>query len=213
MKNFLKQHAFKILFAFLGLGIFGLLLSDALTADNAPEALAPNAAPTIITPEVPYDFHFAGEKVPMDDPIVKEQLEAELILNTHAKMATILYLKRANRWRDTMTAILRKNEIPEDFFYLMVAESGIRNVTSPMGAKGFWQFMPATGKEYGLRQNSYVDMRNHPIKATRAACKYLKRAYKRFGDWSIVAASYNMGMGGVNSSMSYQAPRIITTYS
>lgn len=204
MKARFPKHTFKILSAFLALAVSGLLLSDALTADNAPAKAEPSPLPTIITPELPYNFDFAGEVVPTDDPIVKEQLEAELIQNTHAKMATILYLKRANRWRDTMTAILRKNDIPEDFFYLMVAESGVRNVKSPMGAHGYWQFMPATGKEYGLRQNSYVDMRKHPIKATHAACKYLKRAYKKFGNWTIVAASYNMGMGGVNSSMSYQ---------
>jgi hypothetical protein len=107
-------------------------------------------------------------------------------------------------WRDTMVHILEKAGVPADFFYLMLAESGARNVRSPAGAQGFWQFMPQTAKEFGLRVDEYVDFRNDPISSTGAAARYLLKAFERFGNWTITAASYNMGMAGVSKSMNYQ---------
>lgn len=156
------------------------------------------------SPFIPTKLDFAGEEVPLDDPIVFEQLDGELLQNQYFHHATILNIKRSNRYRDTMLSILRKHSVPEDFFYLMVAESGVRNVTSYRGAQGFWQFMEDTGREFGLENNLYVDYRNDPIKSTHAACKYLNQAYKRFKNWTIVAASYNMGMGGISQAMAQQ---------
>lgn len=161
-------------------------------------------APVDMSPQVPANLDFAGEPVPMDDPIVREQLEAELLQNQYAHFATVLNIKRSARWQDTMTKILKQNGVPEDFFFLMVAESGVRNATSYRGAQGFWQFMPETAREFGLTVNDAIDERDDPVKATYAACKYLNRAYKLFKNWTIVAASYNMGMGGINNSMTQQ---------
>ncbi|MCS6903912.1 MAG: lytic transglycosylase domain-containing protein [Bacteroidia bacterium] len=155
-------------------------------------------------PPIPPKLDFAGENIPLQDPFVRESLENELTLAVYSIPATALILKRAPRYKEEMMQILRNEGIPEDFFYLMVAESGIRNVTSPMGAQGFWQIMEATAKELGLEVNQFVDERDHPIKATYAACKYLKTAYKRFNNWTHVAASYNMGMAGYANSLSQQ---------
>ena len=88
--------------------------------------------------------------------------------------------------------------------YLCVAESALHNATSPAGAKGFWQFMPETAKEFGLRIDKDVDERLNLEKSTEAACQYLKKAYQRFGDWSLAAAAYNMGSGGVSNELESQ---------
>jgi hypothetical protein len=156
------------------------------------------------TPSLPSKIDFAGEVIPLENTFVRESLENELILTVYSVPATALILKRAPRYKEELTRILKNEGIPEDFFYLMVAESGIRNATSYMGAQGFWQIMEATGKELGLEINQFVDERDHPIKATYAACKYLKTAYKKFNNWTNVAASYNMGMAGFANSLAQQ---------
>lgn len=159
---------------------------------------------TTITLDPPNDLNFAGEIVPLHDFDVQERLDKELIRYIYYHSATIMNIKRAARWRGEMTKILKSNGVPEDFFYLCVAESHLSNATSPVGAKGFWQFMPATGKGYNLEITKQVDERYDPIKATYAACKYLKEAHRKFGNWTLVAASYNMGMGGVQKQLNRQ---------
>ena len=157
-----------------------------------------------VVPPINPNLHFCGERVPLEQTFIKQQLEAELIFNMYSVPATLLILKRAPMWQDTMSRILEQAGVPADFFYLMLAESGGRNVRSPAGAQGFWQFMPQTAKEYGLRVDDFVDFRNDPIRSTVAAAQYLRKAYERFGNWTITAASYNMGMAGIANSMAYQ---------
>jgi hypothetical protein len=106
----------------------------------------------------------------------------------------MLLLKRANKYFPTIEPILEEEGVPDDFKYLAVIESALENVRSPKGAKGFWQIMPGTAKEYGLEVNSNVDERYHIEKSTRVACAYLKKAKQRFGSWTLAAASYNRGM-------------------
>ncbi len=138
-------------------------------------------------------FSFAGETVPMENFDVRERLDRELIVNTYRHSSTILSIKRAYKYFPVIEPILAKNGIPDDFKYLAVAESNLENATSPAGAKGFWQFMKASGDHYGLEINSEVDERYHLEKATEAACQYLIDAKKRFGSWTAAAASYNIG--------------------
>ena len=146
---------------------------------------------------VPNILDFSGESVPLDDIEVYERLDKELQINTYFHSSTIRNIKLANRWFPVIEPILKKNGIPEDFKYLAVAESGLQNGVSPAGAAGFWQFLRSTGQEYGLTINGDVDERYDPVKATEAACRYFKKAYEKFGDWTLVAASYNMGMNGM----------------
>ena len=95
--------------------------------------------------------------------------------------------------------------MPEDLKYLMVIESILDpGIVSRSGAAGLWQFMPATGREYGLEVNDNIDERYHIEKSTRAACSYLKKQYRQFGDLMTVAASYNGGPGGVKSKQAAQ---------
>lgn len=143
------------------------------------------------------NIDFCGERVPLEVIDVKERLDRELVVNTNLHSATTLIIKRANRYFPDIEPILKRNGIPNDFKYLWVIESALTNATSSAGAKGFWQFMPETAKEYNLEVSSTVDERYDVIKATEAACVYLKRAHAKFGNWTLVAAAYNRGMAGV----------------
>jgi membrane-bound lytic murein transglycosylase D len=176
-------------------------------SDNSPvnpnlKGLSTHATKVSLDP--PKNLNFAGEMVPLRDFDVRERFEQELIKYTYLHSATILNIKRAARWKPEITKILRREGIPEDFFYLCIAESHLSNANSPAGAKGFWQFLEGTAKIYNLEVTDQVDERYDPIKSTEAACKYLKDAHKSFKNWTLVAASYNMGMGGLRKQMDRQ---------
>jgi len=158
----------------------------------------------IISPKVPEELYFCGERVPLENFEVYERIDRELIVNTYFHSATILSIKKAARWFPVVEPILEKNGIPEDFKYLMVAESGIANAVSPAGATGYWQFMKETGIKYGLEINEEVDERYDVEKATEAACRYLNDAFILFGSWTMAAASYNMGTDGVQKQIERQ---------
>lgn len=153
---------------------------------------------------VPTEMTFAGEPVPLSIPDVHERLDKELQINCYLHSNTIFLMKRANRWFPQMEKILEEYGIPEDFKYLPLIESNLLNVISYKDAVGYWQILKASGKELGLEITDEVDERYDPIKATEAACKYLKRSYKKFGSWTMVAASYNRGMGGVERALENQ---------
>ena len=156
------------------------------------------------SPELPKVLSFAGENVPMERHDVKEGLDRELMYNYYNQISTEFVLKMANRWFPVIEPILKAEGVPDDFKYLCVAESALKNQTSPVGAVGFWQFMPRTAPEYGLEVRDEVDERYNVVKSTKAAAKYLKQAYERFGSWTAAAASYNMGQGGLNKQHSIQ---------
>lgn len=165
---------------------------------------------TIVQPSMAVSFNlpkemiFAGEKVPMELADVRERLDKELHINTYWHNNTIFLMKRANRWFPQMEPILKKHGIPDDFKYLPLIESGLMNDISPKDAVGFWQIVKSAGKENGLEITNDVDERYDPIKATEAACRYLKTAYNKFGNWTSVAASYNRGMGGIGRALENQ---------
>ena len=153
---------------------------------------------------IPDKLYFAGERVPIENFDVREALDKEILKVSYWHSEMILYLKRANRIFPVVEPILKKHGVPDDFKYLMVTESGLVNVVSPAKAEGYWQFMNKTGKAYGLEINKEVDERYHLKKSTVAACKYLKKRYKTFGSWSMAAASYNAGDGGMRKYINYQ---------
>jgi membrane-bound lytic murein transglycosylase D len=154
--------------------------------------------------EYPATLDFAGEKVPVTEMDVHERLDKEIQVNAYWQSNMILMLKKSHRWRSELTQILKEEGVPEDFYFLALAESGLSNLVSGKGAKGFWQFIPETAKQFGLTVNENIDERLDPIKATRAACRYLKESYAKFGSWTLAAAAYNMGNGGVNSALKVQ---------
>ena len=156
-------------------------------------------------PALPKELSFAGENVPLSRWDVKERLDRELLFNFYSP-ANVLFLKKlSNRYFPTISERLKVHGVPDDFKYLCVAESNLLSgATSRAGAKGFWQFMDGTAPGYGLTSNDQVDERSDIYKSTDAACKYLKQAYAKFGNWTAAAASYNCGMGGYNGQATYQ---------
>ena len=158
----------------------------------------------VYAPIVPKEIDFAGEDMPVENFDVRESLDYEILKTIFWHSETILYLKRANRYFPIIEPILKKNGVPDDFKYLCVTESGLRNAVSPAGAEGYWQFLESTGKSYGLVINSEVDERYDLAKSTQAACDYLKDAKRKFGSWTFAAASYNAGQGRISKSLASQ---------
>ena len=147
---------------------------------------------------------FAGEEVPTFMADVQERLDKEMITNMNYHTNTTLVIKRANKVFPIIEPILKKYGVPDDFKYLAVIESSLVNAVSPAGARGVWQFMPATAKEKGMEVSDEVDERYHLEKSTEAACKYLVSAKEKFGSWTLAAASYNGGMNGISRKIEEQ---------
>ena len=163
-----------------------------------------NRISKVISVPIPHNLSFAGEKVPITDFSVREAADREFSINTYWQSQTLLIEKRTSRWFPVIEPILKRNNIPDDFKYISLVESQLTNVVSPQGAAGFWQFIPTTAKNYGLEVNEEVDERYNVVKATQAACDYFNESYKQFNNWTLVAASYNLGMTGVQAQIDKQ---------
>lgn len=160
---------------------------------------------TVKNPVIPPTVTFAGEKVSLDDVDMFERYDRELTSMAFTHGNTLLAIKRANKLFPVLAPILEKNGVPKDMLYLACIESTLDPMAvSHAKAAGLWQFMPATAREYGLEVNDDVDERYDIEKATEAACKYLKSAYKKYGNWESVAASYNGGQGRISRELASQ---------
>lgn len=154
---------------------------------------------------LPEKLDFANEEVPLENFDVRESLDREMLIIANFHSQELLYLKKTNRYFSVIEPILKKNEIPDDFKYLALAESGfLDKIVSPAGAVGIWQFMKDAALEYGLEVNEEVDERYHIEKSTEAACKYLRHSYEKYKNWTMVAASYNAGISGMNRQIDVQ---------
>lgn len=176
-------------------------------AQPAPAAVAdiPDGAPPVFIPNLPQSLTFAGEKVPLGYAEVREALEREMTVTMFMHSRTLRTLRMTTRYFPVIEPIMKKYGIPEDFKYLCMAESGLDpNVVSSAGASGLWQLMPSAAKDYGVETGANVDLRFHVEQSTEAACKYLSDAYKRYGSWTMAAASYNAGLAGVTRRIGIQ---------
>jgi membrane-bound lytic murein transglycosylase D len=153
---------------------------------------------------LPDKLDFAGENVPLNDSRVMENLARELLANTYWQSQSLLIFNRANRWFPVIAPILKQYGIPDDFKYLTLAESELTNLVSSAKATGYWQIIEETGKSYGLEINENVDERYSMEKSTEVACKYFREAYSQLKSWTLVAASYNMGIGGIGAQLNKQ---------
>lgn len=159
-------------------------------------------------PSVPKMIVFAGDTIRFDRQDIYERMDRELISFTYMHTNSTLMLKRSKRIFAKVVPILRANGVPEDLKYLMAIESNFDpKALSSAGAAGLWQFTKSTAKEYGLEVSSEVDERYHIEKETVAACKYLLKAYDKYGDWMTVAASYNGGQNGISKRIENQRQR------
>ena len=158
----------------------------------------------IKTHYLPVTLLFAGEKMPINEQDIKERMDREIMATVFWQSNTMMLMKRSRKYFSIIEPILAEYEIPEDFKYLCVAESGLTNISSQAGAKGFWQLMEEPAKSYNLEINDFVDERYHLEKATRAACLYFKESYAKFNNWTLTAASYNRGFNGIARDIASQ---------
>jgi Soluble lytic murein transglycosylase and related regulatory proteins (some contain LysM/invasin domains) len=190
------------LFLVATLILMGSKTVEIQSQDNKHTAFS--ATRTMSVP-VPKEVTFCGQKISLERIDMHERFDREINSFTYLHSTTMLYLKRANRYFPIIEPILKEEGLPDDFKYLCVIESNLdTRAFSTAKAAGLWQFMEATGKSYGLEITTQVDERYHIEKATRAACKYLKDAYKVYGDWVNAAASYNAGMGRISGNKKSQ---------
>ncbi len=182
--------------------IFSYSFTDSLSDTTYEDYF--NANYRTFSIRIPKNLNFAGEKVPVTDFSVHEAMERELVINTYWQSQSLLLHKRANRWFSIIEPVLKKNNIPEDFKYIALIESQLTNVVSPQGATGFWQIIEPTANGYGMEISEDVDERYNVMKSTEAACKYFNESYKIFNNWTLVAASYNLGMGGLKGQLDKQ---------
>jgi hypothetical protein len=153
---------------------------------------------------IPSKLDFAGELVPQNDYEIKESLEQEFFANKSWKNSSLVLFQKAQKWFPLIEPILKREGVPDDFKYIAVIESHLSNVISPMGAAGFWQLMPNTAQGYGLIVNQEVDERYDVEKSTLVACKHFKDAYRYFHNWTLSAAAYNVGIGGIQKALKKQ---------
>jgi membrane-bound lytic murein transglycosylase D len=153
---------------------------------------------------LPSEVTFAGEKLPLENFDTRESLEREILISAYRHSSTILIIMRANRYLPIIEKILKKNNIPDDFKYLVAAESEYSNMVSPAGATGFWQIMPETGREEGMEINTVVDERYDVEKSTQFACDFFLKSYNKYGNWTLAAASYNGGRSGLDEQIGIQ---------
>ncbi len=178
-------------------------VQDAPTDENLEKKLVNDY--NVYALPLPEKMDFAGEAVPLENPDIRERMDRELLVNVYWQSNGLLLFKRANKYFPQIEPLLKKYGLPDDFKYLAVAESGLEYTSSPAGASGIWHFMKGTGVEYGLEINEYVDERYNLEKATMVAAEYLKSAKNKFGSWTMAAASYNAGVGGMNKQINRQS--------
>lgn len=154
---------------------------------------------------IPNKISFAEEMVLFPTPTAYQLFYAEFKINARMKSSTYKFRLRARKILPTIEYILKKNNIPDDFKYIAIAESYLKNdVTSPQGAKGIWQFTESTALSFGLVVNENIDERLDLIKSTKAACRLIKMARSKFGSWTLAAAAYNRGIGGMERAINKQ---------
>lgn len=210
-----KAHHLKILTPLSAMKNKWPVLFIGVTASILSMLLFPNAvmnepypievSPSIVKPfPLPKALTFANEPLPLVREDVQEKLDREILVNSYWQSNNLLMLKRSVKYFPIIEPILKEQGIPNDFKYLALIESGLQNVVSPAGATGYWQIMKTTGRESGLTIDNDIDERYHIIKSTEVACSYLNEAYDRFGNWTLAAASYNMGMAGTERRLEEQ---------
>lgn len=181
-----------------------LLLAAAI---GAPELCAQSSTlfADVYSPQIPARMELCGETIDLDRTDIFERIDRELTSMIYTHGSTLLIIKRANRFFPEMMPILRKEGVPEDLVYLACIESSLNpRAYSPAKAAGIWQFIASSAKEYGLEVNDEIDERYHLAKATRAAARYLKKAYARYGNWPSAFAAYNGGQARIAGAIDKQ---------
>lgn len=174
-----------------------------VVTEALPAALTSEApATTATTPRASRDLSWlAGLTLP-DMPIRWDERVVRYLEyfkdDRRGRSLMSAWMRRSTRYGAMIAETLRDEQLPEDLRCVAMAESGFDpTVRSRVGAAGMWQFVTRTGAEYGLAQNHWVDQRMDPIRSTRAAARYLRQLYRRFGSWELALTAYNMGYGAL----------------
>ncbi|MGL1864228.1 MAG: transglycosylase SLT domain-containing protein [Pseudodesulfovibrio sp.] len=150
-------------------------------------------------------IYFCGELVPLNRADIRERLEKEMLLMLWDRAQVILWLKRSGRYFPYIEKSLAKAKLPDDLKYVAVIESALKpHAGSNRGARGVWQFIPTTGRNYGLNIDRYVDERRNYHLATKAAIKYFSDLHGLFDSWALACAGYNMGEMGLKKRINHQ---------
>ena len=203
MRNILTYFFFPIVIIFIITQLF--IYSSLVSSDNDLHYTNFISKYAIFSINKPEYLDFAGEETPIYSNEIWEKYDKAILKNTYWQSNTLLYLKKSNKYFHIIEPILAKNNIPDDFKYLSLIESGFENVISPAGAAGFWQLLKGTARDYGLEVNSSIDERYNLEKSTQAACEYLRKSYDKFGSWTMAAAAYNMGQNGLMRAVNKQS--------
>ena len=188
----------------LATGIISLTACFPVQSQNTEQPRR-DAAGMTTSPDIPESVTFCGQTIDLTRYNMYEAMDRELSSLTYFHSSTLMTIKRANRFFPIIEPILKANGVPEDFKYLAVVESLLDpRVVSHARAAGMWQFMESAGREYGLVISPTVDERYNVARATEAACRYLKDAYAKYGDWASAAASYNAGMSRISGAFASQ---------
>jgi hypothetical protein len=173
-------------------------------AENSMEAEEKNPF-TAIAPDIPNEIEFCGKVIDLTRIDMHERFDREMMAMVYMHSSSLTLLKRANRYFPIIEPILKDSGVPDDLKYLACIESTLSPIAiSPAKAVGMWQFMPETAKQYGLEVSGDVDERYHVEKETAAACKFLKDAYAKYGDWPSACASYNIGTSRISTELQRQ---------
>ncbi len=205
ISTFLNRYKAALTFAFLILFIltyFFLKVYVYPPTDNTVTYSLNNY--NTVSINIPINLDFCGEKIPANNFEIQQNLEKEFFNNSYWKSNSAVLFSKAQKWFPYIEPILKQQGVPNDFKYLAVIESHLSNIVSPAGAAGFWQLVPNSARAYDLEVNQYVDERYDIEKSTVAACKHIKDAYAEFHNWTLAAAAYNMGIGGVKKALEKQ---------
>jgi len=197
-------YSFALIISLIGIAKFFSFSSNELADDESFINHFNNKYSIFALPKPTVQIDFCGERVPIENPDIWERFDKELLKNTYWQSNTLLLYKRSHKYFPIIEPILAENQVPDDFKYLALIESGLENVISPAGATGFWQIMKGTAKEFGMEVNSEIDERYHLEKSTLLACEFLSQAKEKFGSWTLAAAAYNMGRTGLQKQINRQ---------
>lgn len=184
-----------------------MVLGIAVNAAAQEEQIQQHHVPSFLIDSIQFNeaVTYCDIKLPLEQQDVKERLEKEVLLALWDRPQVILWMKRAAKFFPHVEAILKQYDLPMDFKYVPVIESALRpHARSSKGATGYWQFMRATGRRYGLKTNSWVDDRRNIFTSTHAACRYLKDLKEKFGSDFLALAAYNMGEYGLQKEIEKQ---------
>ena len=164
--------------------------------------------PPLATHKLPQEVYLCGERFPLEDRTVWENLDREFLVALENEAQVLLWMKRARRYFPYIEKRLKEMGLPDDLKYLAITESSLRpSAVSPTGASGIWQFIPSTGEKYGMRRNRTTDERLDFFKATEGALVYLKSLYEEFKSWALSMAAYNVGENRIRKEIDLQDTR------